>query len=256
MATYKKRGYKPKSKAEQNEKLEEQSATAEVFKSLDEGASKTEEWVAANQKYIFIIVGLVAAGVLGYLGYNKFIAEPAQEQAMNDMYKAQSYFNEAVNAAVTEKDSLFNLALNGGEGKYGLLDIIDEHSGSPAANLSNYYAGMAYLNMKDYKNAVEYLGKYKSDDEVTSAIAKGAIGDAFVQLNQLEDALGYYDEAAKMRTNEFTTPMYLFKAGSIALELGNPDKALDYFNKIKLEYPSSSQAAEADVFIGKAEALK
>ncbi len=256
MATYKKRGFKPKTKAERDERLEEQSATAEVFKSLDEGASKTEEWVAANQKYIYMVIGLVAVVVLGYLGYNKFIAEPAQEQAMNDMYKAQSYFDEAVNATVTEKDSLFNLALNGGEGKFGLLDIIEEHSGTPAANLSNYYAGMAYLNMKDYKSAVEYLSKYKSDDEITSAIAKGAIGDAFVQLNQLEDALGYYDKAATMRANEFTTPMYLFKAGTIALELGKSDKALEYFNKIKIDYPKSTEATEADVFIGKAEALK
>ena len=54
MATYKKRGYKPKNKAGKVDKLEQQSATAEVFKTLDEGASKTEQWVATNQKYIFI----------------------------------------------------------------------------------------------------------------------------------------------------------------------------------------------------------
>lgn len=256
MATYKKRGFKPKNKAEKIEQMEDHSATAEVFKSLDEGASKTEEWVAANQKYIFIIVGIVAAAVLGYLGYNKFIAEPAQEEAMNDIFKAKSYFNEAANATSKDKDSLYTLALNGAEGKFGLLDIIEEHSGTPAANLSNYYAGMAYLNMKDYKNAVEYLVKYSSDDEVTGAIAKGAIGDAFVQLNQPEDALGYYEQAASMRSNEFTAPMYLFKAGITALNLGKADKALDYFNKIKLEYPKSTEATNVDVYIGKAEALK
>ncbi|MBT8394191.1 MAG: hypothetical protein KJN66_04985, partial [Bacteroidia bacterium] len=88
MATYKKRGYKPKSKAERAEAIEEQSATAEVFKSLDQSASKTEEWVAANQKYIFIVIALVAVIVLGYLGYNKFITEPKQQAAINDMYQA------------------------------------------------------------------------------------------------------------------------------------------------------------------------
>jgi len=256
MATYKKRGYKPKNKEDKADRLEQESATAEVFKSLDEGASKTEEWVAANQKYIFIIVGIVAVAVLGYLGYGKFIAEPKQEAAMNDMYKAQSYFDQAVAATSKDKDSLYTLALNGGEGKFGLLDIIDEHGGTPAGNMSNYYAGMAYLNMKDYVKAVEYLGDYKGTDEATAPIAKGAIGDAFVQLNQLEDALVYYEEAAKMRANEFTTPMYLNKAGAIALELGKAGKALDYFNKIKEDYPKSTEAVAVDVFIGKAEALK
>ena len=53
MATYKKRGYKPKTKAEKELELEDGSATAEVFKTLDEGASKTEAWVEKNQKIIF-----------------------------------------------------------------------------------------------------------------------------------------------------------------------------------------------------------
>ena len=40
MATYKKRGYKPKNKAEEQQAEEMQSTTAEVFNTLDETASK------------------------------------------------------------------------------------------------------------------------------------------------------------------------------------------------------------------------
>ena len=75
MATYKKRGYKPKTKAEVEHVAEENSATAEVFNTLDEKASKTEDWVIKNQKFIFVFIGVVAAVVLGYLGYNEFIAQ-------------------------------------------------------------------------------------------------------------------------------------------------------------------------------------
>jgi tetratricopeptide (TPR) repeat protein len=253
MATYKKRGYKPKTKAEIDHVAEENSTTAEVFNTLDETASKTEDWVIKNQKYIFVLIGIVAVVVLGYLGYNEFIAKPAQTEAMNDMYQSQKYYNEAVTG--TEKDSLFNLALNGGEGKYGMLDIISEHSGTPAANLANYYAGMAYLNMKDYKKAVSYLGDYNGKDEATGPIAKGAIGDAFVQLNQKDDALGFYVQAAEMRNNELTTPIYLYKAGVTALDLGKANDALKYFNRIKEDFSSSTEAANIDVFIGKAEVL-
>lgn len=254
MATYKKRGYKPKTKEEKEHDIEDNSTTAEVFNTLDESASKTEDWVIANQKYIFVIIGIVAAVVLGYLGYNEFVAKPKQSEAMNDIFQAQKYYDQAINAPTT-KDSLFNLALNGGEGKYGMLDIISEYSGTPTANMANYYAGMAYLNMKDYKNAVTYLGEFSSEDEVLAPMAKGCIGDAFVQLNQEADALGYYEEAAKMRSNEFTTPMFLYKAGVIALDLGNADKALTHFKDIKDNYPTSTEAANVDVFIGKAQAL-
>ncbi|MBJ6366954.1 tetratricopeptide repeat protein [Snuella sedimenti] len=253
MATYSKRGYKPKNKVEKEQNIEEGSTTAEVFNTLDETASKTEAFVEKNQKYIFIIIGLVALVVLGTLGYKEFIAKPKQITAMNDMFQAQKYFDQAINGV--EKDSLFNLALNGGEGKYGMLDIINEYSGTRAANLANYYAGTAYLRLKDYKKAVEHLSNFSSEDEVLAPLAKGNIGDAFVQLNQPEDALDYYEQAAKMRNNEYTTPMYLYKAGAIALDLGKADKALGYFKRIKEEYPNATEASTIDVFIGKAQAL-
>ncbi|WP_067150451.1 tetratricopeptide repeat protein [Pseudotamlana agarivorans] len=253
MATYNKRGYKPKTKEEKQTNIEEESTTAEVFNALDESASKTEDFVAKNQKYIFIIIGLVAIVVLGSLGYKEFISKPKQTSAMNDMFQAQKYFDQAVTG--TKKDSLYNLALNGGEGKFGMLDIIDQYSGTPSANLANYYAGTAYLRLKDYKNAVKYLNDFNSEDEILAPLAKGNIGDAFVQLGQKEDALGYYEEAAEMRDNEYTTPMYLFKAGTIALDLGQADKALTYFERIKDDYSNSSEAAKVEVFIGKAEVL-
>lgn len=253
MATYNKRGYKPKTKEEKVEEVEQHSTTAEVFNTLDETASKTEAFVEKNQKVILIAIGVIAAIVLGYLGYNEFVAKPKQVTAMNDMAQAQKYFNDAVNG--TAQDSLFTLSLKGGEGKFGMLDIIKEHSGTPAANLANYYAGTAYLHLKDYKKAIEHLNEFESDDEILAPLAKGNIGDAFAQLNQSKDALDYYEEAAEMRNNEYTTPMYLYKAGAIALELGQADKSLTYFTKIKEEFPNSSEAATIDVFIGKAQVL-
>lgn len=47
MATYKKRGYKPANKEEQQLDENLHSTTAEVFNTLDAGASKTEQWASA-----------------------------------------------------------------------------------------------------------------------------------------------------------------------------------------------------------------
>ena len=38
-------------------------------------------WVAANQKYILGAVGVIAVVILGYLGFQKFIQEPKEEEA-------------------------------------------------------------------------------------------------------------------------------------------------------------------------------
>jgi tetratricopeptide (TPR) repeat protein len=252
MATYKKRGGKPSTKAELEASIEDGSTTAEVFNTLDESASRTEEWVIKNQKYIFIIVGLAAVLVLGYLGFSKYIQEPKESQATNDLFQSQQYFDQAVNGA--SKDSLFTLSLNGFDGKYGFIDIAEVYAGTDAGNLANYYAGMAFLNMKDYPNAVTYLNAFSSDDDVLGPIAKGGIGDAFVQLEQLEDAYNYYVQAAELKSNNYTTPMYLYKAGVIGLKLGKNKQALGFFNQIKSEFSESNESKNIEVFIGKAEA--
>ncbi|MUH35849.1 tetratricopeptide repeat protein [Zobellia amurskyensis] len=251
MATYKKRGFKPKDKAEEQELTEQESATAEVFSTLDESASKTEAWVASNQNYILGIIGVIAVGVLGYLAYAQFVEKPKEANAANEMYYPQQYFDQALNSP-TAKDSLYNLALNGAEGKYGFLDIIDEYSGTKAANLANYSAGMAYLNMQKYQEAISHLEDFNSEDDILGALAKGGLGDAFMQLGQPEDALGYYDKAIAHSANNYTAPKFLYKAGVTALELNQNDKALKYFQKIKDEYSSSDEARTVDAFIGMA----
>ncbi len=254
MATYKKRGYKPKNKAEKQAQIEDGSTTAEVFKSLDEGASKTEAWVEKNQKYILGVVGVIAITVLGYIAYQQFIQEPKEVEATNEMFQAQQYFEQAQNAPA--RDSLFNLALNGGEGKYGFLDIIDNYGSTSAGNHARYYAGMAYLNLKDYQQAINFLDEYKGGDEMTGPLAKGAIGDAFVQLGQNEEALKYYEEAAGMRENAVTTPRFLLKAGITAINLGKADVALKHFKAIEERYPEAPEANKAIIYAGNAEAMQ
>ncbi|WP_443633672.1 tetratricopeptide repeat protein [Candidatus Marifrigoribacter sp. Uisw_064] len=254
MATYKKRGYKPKTKAEKQTELEDDSTTAEVFNTLDESANKTEAWVEKNQKAILIFVGIVSIGVLGYLGYQQFIQEPKEVEAVNDMYQAQQYYEQALSAST--KDSLYNLSLNGGEGKYGFLDIIENYGGTNAANLSNYYAGIAYLNTGKYQEAISHLDTFKSDDDMLAPIAKGAIGDAFAQLEQNEQALKYYEIAAALKDNNVTTPRFLLKAGIIAMNLGKTDIALNHFKTITEKYPKSLENTKATLYEGKVEAMK
>ncbi|MCG2431328.1 tetratricopeptide repeat protein [Aequorivita xiaoshiensis] len=254
MATYKKRGGKPRTKVEKEEQLEDGSTTAEVFNTLDEGASKTEAWIEKNQKGILGFIIVVAVCVLGYFAYDQYVKAPKEAEAMNELFQAQNYWEQALTAPA--KDSLYNLSLQGGEGKYGFIDIIENYSGTKAANLAHYYAGMAYLNTNKYQEAIAQLDKFSSKDDVLAPLAKGAIGDAFAQLNQNEDALKYYEEAAKMRSNEFTTPRFLLKAGIVAIALNQNDKALKHFKQIADEYPNSTEAAKAEIYTGRAEAMK
>ena len=54
MATYKKRGGKKSIRSEKNVDIIQESKTAEVFETLDNTASKTEEWVVKYQNVILV----------------------------------------------------------------------------------------------------------------------------------------------------------------------------------------------------------
>ena len=240
MATYKKRGSKKsKISSKQIEEVQE-STTAEVFETLDSTASKTEEWVVRYQNVILTFIGIVAVGVLGYLGYKNYVIEPKTKEAISELNQAQFYFELAVNSQ--DSDSLYKRALNGGEGKYGFLDIIKNYEGTTAAKLATYSAGMAYLNIKDYQNAIAYLDQFNSEDVLLGALAKGAIGDAFAQMGQLEEAFDYYVNASSINNNMYSTPKFLYKAAMIGSKLGKDSQALTYLERIDKEFKESQEA--------------
>ena len=254
MATYQKRGQKRSNLSQTNKNSNDNSATAEVFETLDTTASKTELIVAKYQNHILTIVGSIVMITLSYLGYNKFIIEPRGNEAISELNQAQYYFEIALNSS--NSDSLYKRALNGGEGRYGFLDIIENYGGTSASKLATYSAGMSYLNIKDYQNAIKYLDQFDSDDIMLSALAKGAIGDAFAQLGQDQDAYNYYVKAFKASNNSYSTPKYLYKAGILGAELGNKSDAIKFFKRIKKEFPEVSEAQLVDVQIGRLENIK
>jgi tetratricopeptide (TPR) repeat protein len=261
MATYNKRGYKtpkPEEAKVENEFDEveaidvKDSTTAEVFDTLDKSASRTEEWVAKNQKVLLGIVGAIAIGTLSYLLYNRFVVEPKEEKAANEIFQAQQYFQQAVDA--TEKnDSLYNLALKGGEGKLGFIGVAEQYEGTAAGNIANYHAGMAYLNLGDFKNAITYLEKFKSDDAILKPLALGAIGDALAETNKVDDAISYYKKAAEASENDFTTPRFLLKAAQLHLAAGKKSEAHQLFVEIKEKYENSKEGMNVDAFIAMTE---
>jgi tetratricopeptide (TPR) repeat protein len=264
MATFNKRGYKaPKEKTEKldNNFIEENinvdekdSATAKAFDTLDQTANRAEDFAAKNQKAILGFLTVVALATVSYLLYQKYVAEPKQDDAANELFVAQQNFQKAVDDATgTKSDSLYNLVLKGSEGKFGVVKIAEEYSGTDAGNQANYMAGIAYLNTKKYAEAITSLEKFKSDDIMLSTLALGAIGDAYAQQNKQKEALDSYVKAADANQNDFTRPRYLLKAGKTAFALGNKADALKYFTDIKDNFEASPEAQGIDALIGLAQ---
>ncbi len=255
MATYKKKGYKKEKKSGNDlDYLSKESTTAEVFTSLDEGASKLEKFLEKNQKWIFTGLAAIIVLVAGYIWYDQNVKIPTEKEAANNLATAQTYFDKGINTSdEKEMKADFDKALNGADGKYGFAQVKEKYSGTKAANLANYYMGLIYYKNGDYKQAVSYLSKFKSDDDILQPTAYGVIGDAFVELDQPKEALDYYVKAAKASDNDYTAPLYYLKAGKLAMEQGDKSAAKKYFEIIKEKYPESKEARNIDIFITQTE---
>jgi len=215
------------------------------FESVENALSRTEHYIEQNQKSLTIIVLAIIVIIGGYLGYQRFVVSPKEKEAQSQMWMAEQYF---------ARDS-FNLALHGDGNYLGFLDIVEEYSITKSANLANYYIGISYLHLGQYEQAIEYLKAFESDDEMVAPIAYGAIGDAYMELEEPAEALKFYEKAVTKSDNEFTTPIYLMKVGFVYEQNQDYEKALEAYQTIKNDFPESAEGRQIDKYIVRVETL-
>jgi tetratricopeptide (TPR) repeat protein len=219
------------------------NAQHDGFEAVESALSRTELYIEENRKSLTIIIIAILAVVGGFLGYRNFYLAPKESEAQSEMFMAEKYF---------EIDS-FQMALEGDGQNLGLLDIIDDYAATKSANLAQYYAGISYLRLGEYEEAINYLDDFDASDRVISVVALGATGDAYVELGNYDKGLTYYEKAAGLNPNDLLSPIYLFKAGLVQEKLGNYKKAVASYKKIKTNFPKSDEAREIDKYITAAE---
>lgn len=217
----------------------------DVIVNVEEAFSKTEQYIEDNKKSLMVIAGAIIALVAIYFGWTKWYVAGQETEAQAAMFNAEYYF---------EKDSL-DKAINGDGNSLGFVDIADQYSVTPSGNLANYYLGVCYLRKGEFEKAIEYLEEYDGDDQMIAPIALGATGDAYLELGKTEEAIENYLKASEKSSNNFTTPLYLKKAGLAYEVTGNYKNAKGIYEKIKTEYPESPSGKEIDKYIARAEAL-
>lgn len=224
----------------------DKKSSDEKIVDVQEVYSKTERYVDDNKNTLLIIAGILVVLFAGYFAVTRLYLEPKTEEGMNLLWKAEYWF---------EIDSL-DKALVGDESYYGFEYIADEYSATKAGNLASYYCGIIFMDKGEYQLAIDYLKQADLDDAIAGAVAKGTIGDAYVELGNYGEALSYYNAAVDHSENDLTTPLYLKKAGLVYEELGsdNPDnyeKALANYERIKEDYPTSTEGRSIDAYIAR-----
>ncbi|HDO27091.1 MAG TPA: tetratricopeptide repeat protein [Bacteroidetes bacterium] len=236
----------PQNETGMSKKKEKEIKGDQRLENIGETLTRTETFIINNQMAIFIVVAVIVIAVFGYFGYQKYIIEPKTAEAQEQIFEAQQFF---------KADSL-NKALYGDGNNLGFIDIADNYSSTKPGNLANYYAGICFLKKGQFDQAINYLKDFDGSDAMVGPMAKGAIGDAYLELGKQEKAVAYYLEAANQNENKLTTPLFLMKAGEVYELMGNYNDALDVYNRIKEKYPQTNEGRIVDKNIGRATGMK
>jgi tetratricopeptide (TPR) repeat protein len=211
------------------------------FEGIELALTKGEKFIEENQKILIYIVTGIILVVLLFIGSKRFYFNPREENSAKEMFMAEKFF---------AKDS-FNLALNGYGTYPGFLQIMDDYGMTKSANLSKFYAGVCYLNLGDYKNAISYLKKFKTDDILVGASKYSSLGDAYSGNIKYAEAAEAYLKGAEKFENNFSSPVLMKKAGLVYEELKEYKKAHDVYSSIKQKYPESQEGREMDKYIAR-----
>ena len=219
-------------------------ASPSTISSVEETLTRTEQYLEENYKTLLIglsvIVILVGLGWLGKIYLNK-----RNDEAQSQMYQAERYL---------EQDSL-KLALNGDGNYLGFLDIVRDYKFTRAGNLAKYCAGICYLHLGNFNEAIDFLNKYSKKDKVIGSLAVGAIGDAYVELGNIDKGVAKYIEAADYGKNSFNTPLFLMKAGELYELTGKFAEALKLYERIENQYPESTEGMSIAKYIARVKLL-
>jgi tetratricopeptide (TPR) repeat protein len=201
---------------------------------------KLQDFWSKNQKTITSVLVVLVIAVGGWFGYTEYILKPKEEKAADAIVKIQGYF---------QIDSS-NLVLNGDGQSKGALYIINNFGGTKTANLAKYYAGVSYLHLGDFSNAVKFLKDFSTDAKQVQLLALGNLGDAYSELNQKDDAIAAYKKAGtSFENDEANSAEYLFRAALLSETTGKSKEALELFKEIKTKYPKTDKGFQADKYI-------
>ena len=219
--------------------MKKTNSTEKQFANIEEGLSKTEQFIENNSKVLFSIIAGLVVLFIAFYSYNNLYKAPLNKKAQNQLFIAEQYF---------EKDS-FQTALEGTNKFDGLITISSKYANTKSGSLAKYYAGISYLNIGEYKKAIAILDKYKSDDKLLLSIAQVAIADAFAELSQPTEALEYYKKAVEIEQNALITPITLFKSAQLYEIEEKYNDAIKCYETIKEDYPESEISKSVEKYI-------
>lgn len=212
-----------------------------MFENLSGENLKNEFKKNKNVRLASYAIGGVLVLALGYFVYHSFIYKPANEKSKEAGYIGLNY------AAMDSTD----LAIE------DLSGVVKKFDGKIGGEVAQFALARQLMNKSQFQKALDELDGVDVEDTYVRIYAVGLQGDCLSEMKKYEEAVSKYMKASKMDNNDYTTPMYLFKAALLTEQkLNDPKAAAEMYTEIRDNYLQFGNQKSIDRYIERAKNKK
>lgn len=206
---------------------------------------RVSEWVADNLKPIAATAAVLAAIGLAW-GVAAWMGQRAEDQAARLYAAAFKTYQSAIETGQQrvlppEARTAYEQAIA------AFQDVHDRYPKTAHAAFAVYALGNAHAALEQHDQAIStynaWLTEYGDAQDLVPLVIQ-RLGYAYWAKGSLPQALEQFDRVLKMPQAPNRDQAY-FESGRLLEQQGQKDKALETYNKLAAEYPSSPWSSEA-----------
>jgi tetratricopeptide (TPR) repeat protein len=210
-------------------------------------ALQTIEALKKKQQQLIIGVSVIVGVFALFFIFSIYSSSQYKKAYAIEMEASQYYYGEIVDESLSQEDRWKKA-----------LELYQQSVDTKATPTALYYLGNCYFNLGDYENAIEeyniFTDKFSGDKAILPLVYQKLIS-AYVRTEQNDNVLDTIRKLEKVNGG-------IFKDTALVLEARHhestdtPEKALEIYRQIIMEFPASPWTAEANSKISADEAEK
>ncbi len=219
---------------------EKATQTRTSIDELNENLSSLEQKVENNKKIIVYAAVAIVAVAAVIFGYKYLYQQPRVESARNEISQADMSLSMGQDSIALEQYKA----------------VADKYGNENGERAALQAAILLYTDGK-YEEAANYVKKYSGEGTLVGPASQSLLGDCYVNLDKLSEAISAYDKAIKLsNNNELYTPLFMTKKAVVYRAQKDFAKELEVYETIKKDFPTFNLNYNVDVdkYIARAKA--
>ena len=220
-------------------KKQNQSART-TLEEVNESLTSVAQRIEDNKKYInwaLIAIALIALIAGGYMYlHNKSMADAKEEIGKADITLLQGNEEEALKS----------------------FEKVADEFGNKVGERAHLNAAILLYQKGEYEKAAKHLENFSTNGNLIGPASQSLLGDCYVNLKKLDQAIGAYDQAIKLTNgNEMYAPAFMIKKATVLHEMKKYAEEAAIYQEIKDKYLPYTQQNRfnVDKYLERANAL-